>query len=204
MIYTKTFSPPPVCRQEILRYAGCPTADPKTEALLDACLQEAGDVLTYRVCWTEAPSLPPSRDLEAFLKGSEKVILFAATLGVGLDRLMAKYGALSPAKALMLQAIGAERIESLCDAFSAHIAEGFGLFPGRRFSPGYGDVPLETQREIFALLEPMRHIGLSLTDHLLMSPTKSVTAWLSLDKKPQNGNKCSLCPKADCEFRSAL
>ena len=131
MIYTETFSPPPVCRKEILRYAGCHQGCSQTEALLDACLQEAEQVLTYRVCWTET-EMPAYGDARQFLAGSKKVILFAATVGTGLDRLLTKYSSLSPAKALLLQAIGAERIESLCDAFCREIAAREGLFPTRR------------------------------------------------------------------------
>ena len=205
MIYTKTFPSPPICRQEILRYAGCGKSDAKTEALLDACLQEAEQVLTYRVCWTILGEIPPYEDLKAVLADSKKVVLFAATVGVGLDRLLTKYSARSPAKALMLQAIGAERIESLCDAFCKELAKAEGLCPTMRFSPGYGRVPLDAQKDIFATLQPMQRIGLGLTDSLLMTPTKSVTAWFGLTEQTQNTHsKCSLCQNADCRFRSTL
>ena len=58
-------------------------------------------------------------------------------------------------------------------------------------------------REIFALLEPMRHIGLSLTDHLLMSPTKSVTAIVGLGCGEENclQRGCQTCQKENCSFR---
>ena len=46
----------------------------------------------------------------------------SATVGIGIDRIIAKYGALSPSKALIFQAIGAERIESLCDTLQRDIA----------------------------------------------------------------------------------
>ena len=51
-----------------------------------------------------------------------------------------------------------------------------GLAVRPRFSPGYGDLPLALQREVFAALDCPRRIGLTLSDSLLMSPTKSVTA----------------------------
>jgi len=51
-----------------------------------------------------------------------------------------------------------------------------------RFSPGYRDLPLTLQREIFTLLEPSRRIGLSLNASLLMSPSKSVTAIVGITK----------------------
>jgi cobalamin-dependent methionine synthase I len=111
-----------------------------------------------------------SGSLARFLEGSERVTVFAATVGLGVDRLINRYVSVSPVKALLFQAIGAERIEALCENFCKEL----GL--KKRFSPGYGDFALAAQREIFSLLGCEKRIGLSLTDSLLMTPTKSVTA----------------------------
>lgn len=206
MIQTKTYPAPSVCQKEILRYAGCREANEETEQLLRSCLAEALPTLTYRVCWTEATNTDfDSSQLNSNLAGCKKTFLFAATVGVGLDRLLQKYSRLSPAKALMLQAIGAERIEALCDAFCDDLETWTGLFARPRFSPGYGDLKLEAQKEIFSLLQPMKHIGVSLTKSLLMSPSKSVTAFVGLSaQQTKKINKCHLCNKADCTFRSIL
>ena len=110
------------------------------------------------------------------MRGCKRAVVFAATVGIGLDRLIAKYGRLSPSKALMLQAIGAERIEALCDAFCAELAAKLDCKLRPRFSPGYGDFPITAQKELFAVLDCTRQIGVTLNDSLLMSPTKSVTA----------------------------
>ena len=91
-----------------------------------------------------------------------------------VDRLIAKYNRISPSKALIFQAIGAERAESLCDLFCDEMKEKYSTNP--RYSPGYGDLPLDIQRDIFAVLDCPRKIGLTLNDSLLMSPSKSVTA----------------------------
>ena len=206
MTQVRSYPAPPVCEREILRYAGCRQADEATLSLLRSCLREAQTVLTYTVCWQQwnAPIL--SRDLEKNLAGSEKNLVFAATVGVGLDRLIAKYSRLSPAKGLMMQAIGAERIEALCDTFCKDMETEFGLWAGARFSPGYGDLPLTAQRDIFATLACEKHLGLYLNDRLMMTPSKSVTAFLGLfpEKKPKTGNKCAACNKTDCAFRGVL
>ena len=217
MILTKTYDEPPVCEKEIRRFAACKSADSETAALLDACLREALPVLTYRVCYGEFPMRTDgdacdfgafrvhSKQLARNLAGCKGVVLYAATVGVELDRLIARYGRLSPAKALLLQAIGAERIEALCDVFCADIAAERRIGTRPRFSPGYGDLPLETQTDIFAVLQPYKHIGLTLSDSLLMSPTKSVTAFVGLggEQKPTT-NPCGDCNKADCAFRGVL
>lgn len=188
VVITKTFTAPPWNEKEILRYAGCKTADSEIQSLLCVCRAEAEPILQYRVCYTVLPttvtdslcSLGPLRIQSAALArqlcGCDQTVIFAATVGLALDRLIAKYSRISPAKALMMQAIGAERVEALCNTFCAQITDEQQRKLRPRFSPGYGDLPLETQKELFAVLECAKRIGVSLTDSLLMMPTKSVTA----------------------------
>ena len=164
-------------------------------ALVDECLDEVLNVLEYKVCYTVMPieidrnkicmscGNIESRNLVFNLNGCEKTIIFAATIGVGIDRLIAKYSRISPSKALCFQAIGAERVEALCDDFCGQMAKKIDAEHGKlkpRFSPGYGDLPLETQKMIFSLLDCPKRIGVTLGDSLLMSPSKSVTAFIGI------------------------
>ena len=211
-VFVKTYPAPPFCDREILRYAGVKgDADEQTLALIDTLKNEIKDRLSYKVCYCVLPVQIQDGvcDFSAFsvrsqtlakrLLGYEKVAVFAATLGVEIDRMLLKYGKIAPVKAVLLQAIGAERIESLCNAFCADLQ-----YSGARFSPGYGDLPLQTQKELFALLDCERKIGLTLTESLLMSPTKSVTAFVGLGRTvcATNEEKCHNCAKTDCAFRS--
>ena len=215
MVDIKIYTAPPICEKEIMRYAGCKgTWDEPLQFLLEECLEEVLPKLSYKLCYMELPfsinggvcdfgcMQIQSQDLEKNLQGCERVLLFAATIGVEIDRLIRKYGTISPAKAVMLQAIGAERIESLCDVFCQDMEQENGKFRPR-FSPGYGDLSLEKQKEIFALLNCSKNIGLSLNDSLLMSPSKSVTAFVGIgqEKTRKERNKCSVCEKTDCEYR---
>ena len=103
----------------------------------------------------------------------------------------------------MMQAVGAERVEALCDAFCEQFRRenGVGLRP--RFSPGYGDLPLAAQRELFALLDCPRKIGLTLNESLLMSPTKSVTAFAGITdaQTAHDEGGCARCENPDCMYR---
>ena len=182
--FTKTYAYPAVCEKEILRYSGCKSADSETQKLLQSCLNEAKDRLVYKVCYCQLPVSINADicDFDIFsvqsfklaknLNGCNSVIIFGATIGVEIDRLIAKYSRISPAKALMFQAIGAERIEALCDTFCEDIKNSLKTNLKPRFSAGYGDLSLDTQKQIFAVLNCSKHIGLALNDSLIMSPSK--------------------------------
>ncbi len=116
-----------------------------------------------------------SRALEKNLQGCNKIALFAATVGVGVDRLIAKYERISPARAAILQAMGSAAIECWCDDVNLKITQKFGS-TAPRFSCGYGDLPIEMQREIFSALSVTKRIGVTLSDNFFMTPVKSVTA----------------------------
>ena len=215
MIYTEIYTAPEWNERECLRYAGTtPQAVSAEErSLFEGCLKEVEKKLTYKVCWGRFPVRrtengldfgffkTDSKALMKNLEGCEEIIVFAATIGLEIDRLIRRYSSLSPAKALFFQAIGAERIESLCDAFCDDL-KGKGLQLRPRFSPGYGDLPLELQKDLFRVLDCPRKIGLSLNESLLMSPSKSVTAIIGIGGRvEEEKNKCGMCQKTDCAYK---
>ena len=186
-VFTRVFDAPRINEKEIFRYAGVREPSDELNAMLESCLRELEGKLSYRACYScftikkDRDTLDlgfartSSKALAKCLDGCDKAVLFTATVGIELDRLIARYSSLSPTRALMLQAIGAERIESLCDAFCKELEREKGkLTP--RFSAGYGDLPLELQRDIFFALDCQRKIGVTLNESLLMSPSKSVSA----------------------------
>ncbi len=185
VIVKDNFILPEFDRKEILRYAGGKgETSAELSALLEECLTECKLDFSPRVCFRVLEKEEffnlfdrerTSCLLQTRLQGCHRVLIFAATVGLGIDRRIVKYSSISPAKGLLFQAIGAERIESLCEVFCQEVSQSYGETTAR-FSAGYGDFPLTTQTEFFALLDCPRHIGLSLTEHLLMTPTKSVTA----------------------------
>lgn len=204
-IYVRTFTPSPeypelfsMNEREVWRYAGFfgQEKDPSLESLLQEVWEEAQPVLSYRICylhipleWEDGfPVLPfsaKSRNLATCLEGCSEAILFAGTIGPKYDHLITRAQRLSPTKALFLQAMGAERIEGLCNTFcelmekeNAHR----GLVKTPRYSPGFGDLPLEVQKDFFRVLDISHKLGISLGDSLLMTPSKSVTAIFGLKK----------------------
>jgi len=202
-IFIKTYENiPSFDRAEILRYAGCKdSADEQIHALLNDCLNESAGVFSYRVSYrlfdvkrnTGGIALgelqTDSAALARRLAGCEKAVVFAATVGLGIDRFIERNAGVATAKAVLFQAIGAERIERLCDSFCEDLEREYGARGYKvtsRFSPGYGDLPMTLQKTIFTQLDCARKIGLTLTDSLLMTPTKSVTAIVGLQKIDEN------------------
>ena len=190
-IFVKTYSAPETDEREILRYAGCKdSGDENVTVLLHSCLAEGKDSFSYRVCYRvfERETLLshcPYEEVKKRLENCQYAVLFSATVGLGIDRLIGRYLGTVPARALMFQAMGAERIEALCNRFCAEVKEGakskgYACLP--RFSPGYGAFPLEAQKSVFPLLDCARQIGLTLNDSLLMTPTKSVTAIIGISE----------------------
>ena len=198
IVYKKSYSAPEVDRREILRYAGVREESQVVGELLDGCLAVTNSCLSYKVCYALIPTL---RIPELFkngadallskLAGCEYALVFAATVGMEMDRLIKRTQNRSQATALLMQAIGTERVESLCDLFEGEVRDAAtrcGVTACPRFSPGYGKLPLEMQKDVFSLLSPSLNIGVSLCDSLLMTPSKSVTAIIGL-----SGNVSELC-----------
>lgn len=192
LIYTKNYEVDNVNKREVLRYMGCKNSDNETDRLLDDCLNELAGKPKYKTVYgifdvnitgEECSFLRfsvKSKDLAKNLDGCKRVIIFAATVGFEIDRLISKYSQISPSKALMFQSIGAERIEALCDLLCSDVSNQLGVRLKNRFSAGYGDLPLSSQNDIFRVLDCTKKIGVSLNNSLLMSPTKSVTAFVGI------------------------
>lgn len=194
LVYVKSFSSPPVDRTEVMRYARVRENSLEMEKLLDECIVEAEKQLVYKTCYTffdikiEENEIDlgfaraSSKSLIKTFDGCDRIVLFCATIGSGIDRLIAKNAVISPARAVILQALGSERVEALCDELCSYIAEEVGECTGR-FSPGYGDLSFEIQRDVFASLDPTRRIGVDLGDNLFMQPSKTVTAIIGIKCK---------------------
>lgn len=147
-----------------------------------------------------------SKNLAKNLTDCKEIVVFGATLGVGVDTIITKYGKINMARAVIMQACAAAIIEEYCDKCQEEIAEGLaerGLYLRPRFSPGYGDFGIENQIEFINILESPKKIGLSLTASSMLVPTKSVTAVMGVtsSKEKCNIKGCEECDKTDCLFR---
>ena len=189
---------PPLDEREALRYAGIRVATDEHISLIRSSLDELSlylqNVVIYKilkvstgggVCNFGSFSVR-SEKLANELVDAEYAAIICATLGVGVDRIIAKYSRTSPSRAHIVNAVATERIEALLDEFETKLKrdvskEKYELCS--RFSPGYGDFALTEQKNIFNLLTPNKYIGLTLNNSLIMSPSKSVSAIIGIKKR---------------------
>lgn len=191
-----SFSPD---RSEVLRYLGHrgQELDPGLEGRLASVMARAAAEVRPRWVWRVCPAesaengfavlgtglVLSGRSMETLLAGAAAVALMAVTCGPGPDAVAARDAERDPVGALIYDACAIDLVEQGADACNQEVdawAASSGLVPTRRYSPGYGDLPLAVQPALLDALDAGRRLGVSLTDSLLMVPMKSVTAVVGL------------------------
>ncbi len=195
---------------EAMRYLGVSGQDAALRADLAQLSGELAKRITPRTIWRAFPADAlnlPGRTAALMLKDCRSVIVLAATLGAPFDAWMRREQKRDMRRAVLLDALGSACIESVCDDAAADIVQRFpGQYLTDRFSPGYGDLPLDTQHMLLSAADAQRTIGITLTESLLMLPQKSVSALIGVADAPQPARVrgCRYCTlQADCNYRKA-
>jgi cobalamin-dependent methionine synthase I len=121
-----------------------------------------------------------SKNLANFLRDSQEIVLMAATTGKDIMQAIERDAAGDHVtRAVVLDAAASEAVDSALDWIMAYLSqslrrEGKALM-NSRYSAGYGDLDLESQRVIHRLLE-LERLGVGLTESCILVPEKSVTA----------------------------
>ena len=129
-----------------------------------------------------------------------RVAVLACTLGAACDALLRAERARDLAFSVVLDSCANALVEQGCDAAEEELRARFpGWYLTDRFSPGYGDLPLTLQPRLCAALDTERRLGICLEEGLLMTPVKSVTAFLGLSDQPQPARirGCEHCMKKE-------
>ena len=208
---------------ETRRYAGLMKAPDFDQSLIDAACQEAlllaeprgiYQSFAYDCRQQQVLSEPPfyieGKSIGKHLSGCERVILLAVTVGQEIESQVSRYFQEGRyAYSVLLDAAATAAVEQIADQLERAVkpraaAQGFAM--GWRFSPGYGDWPLRQQPEVMGLSQA-EEIGISLTESLMLSPRKSITAIIGLYRPELQGKDsplpkgCQICPKKDCVSR---
>ena len=158
-----------------------------------------------------ACSFLTGEDIHRHLDGCTQIVLFAATLGSHVDTLIAKAKLRNVADQIILDACGSVLIEAYCDVCEAQLRAKLasdGRYLTTRFSPGYGDLPLDIQTVFLRTVNATKRIGLTVSPGGMLIPVKSVTAVLGIADHPMKDTRkrpdCTDCrARASCRFRLA-
>lgn len=186
--------------KEVLRYLGNPDGVSLGEDLDSLILQAEEEALgavkagyLYRVCDLSFDSTGvvlagtslclSGKSIAEHLLGAQKSVVMVATLGVAMDQLIARTQYKDMTKTVVLDSIAAALIETVCNRAESEILSQEELSDyssNFRFSPGYGDLPMELQPQFLAVLDATRKLGLTCTPTNILIPRKSVTAVFGL------------------------
>ncbi len=209
--------------KEALRYMGCHNgkADENTMALLEECEQLviSHSVPRYRyeifnishtdkgIAVLGTKLFLTGMDIKQHLENCYSLVLMCATLSGKIDALIRKTQLEDMAKAVIVNSMSSVAIEQLCDKVENEIhSKAHDCYKTRRYSPGYGDLPIDLQKDILTTLDAPRKIGLCTTNSMTLTPIKSVTAIIGLSHSPILPKKrgCAGCNLKDvCQYRKA-
>ncbi len=195
---------------EALRYLGVKDdPDGSLHVQMTALAEELQRRIQPRFTWVMADKAAlalPGQTAERMLADCMQCAVLVCTLGAEFDLWVKREQLRDMARAAMLDALGSAWVESGCDAAEKVIHARFpGMHLTDRFSPGYGDLPLNVQPALMALAGASR-IGVTVTDSLLMNPQKSVTAIVGIADRPQMARirGCACCAmNKTCNLRKA-
>ncbi len=198
-------------RREAIRYLGGAglSLNYRMDVLMDECekeiLKKANPKFLYVEKELPCEEILHGNDIKSHLDGCEKAVMMCATLGADIDKLIRISQITDMAKAVVLDSFASVAIEQVCQKVDELIVKKYpDYYLTFRFSPGYGDYPIELQKDFLRILDASRKIGLTVNDSFMLVPTKSVTAVLGLSKNliEQKKRGCAVCNMRDkCKYR---
>lgn len=207
-------------KKEMMRYAKLNPKDPGIpESLIDEAIRTALSLAEPKGIWQilpydpvrgriegSAPLTLEGHSIRTHLAKSYFVGVLAVTVGEEIEKASSEsFKRGNYLTGLLLDAAATAATEHLADQADRLIQEKArrnGQETVWRFSPGYGDWPVTQQNEFSALIGADR-IGITVTDHAMLLPRKSVTAVIGISgcgRKPLD-NKCNACRLLTCPFR---
>ncbi len=194
-------------REKILRALQIPAQNPLSDQLNEQISRCEEEVLRCALVRFTIRILPVEEirpillgnDILRLLDGCQEAVLMALTLGTALEKLLMREEVTNMSDAYVLDILASLAVEEAADDLERQIKEKVrseGKYLTNRYSPGYGDFPIEVQRQLLDYLNAGRTIGLTLTPTNLMVPRKSITAVLGISSvpKPDIYGNCIHCP----------
>lgn len=213
-------------KEEILRYLGYRGSEipAHTERLIEGCIVETLGLVSPRYVYRRYPVreqedgifvegcgiLLTGEAVRGHLAGCRELYFICATVGTFVDKNIRLKMVMEPAAGVVLDSCGSVAVEQVVEAAEREIeaeVEAEGRHITWRFSPGYGDLPLNVQRQIVEELYAYRRIGVGVSEDMLLVPSKSVTALVGVMERQRSDRtgkeKCEYCLNRErCNFYS--
>ncbi|MGN1051702.1 MAG: hypothetical protein ACI4QE_05320 [Acutalibacteraceae bacterium] len=195
--------------KEALRYMGHRgSVSKEMEEMLLLCQDEVLSACAPKYIYRSvSPTLSIFRgkDIKSHLEGCFEAVLVAGTLGIEVDKLIKRAEVTDMQKALFINAIGSSAIEGIMNKAEEEIQKKYeNKFFTFRFSPGYGDFPIEVQKDFLSILDGEKRIGVHTDESSLLIPSKSVTAVIGVSHSPIEKKRagCANCKlRENCKYR---
>ncbi|MDE7325191.1 MAG: hypothetical protein K2N63_02765 [Lachnospiraceae bacterium] len=140
------------------------------------------------------------KSIQKHLKETATAVAGCLTLGEGADRIIGLLqGEGHMLKALFADALANAAVEKLRVRLEQDAAETLDVSVGWLFGIGYGDLPIELQRDFLLCMGAQESLRLAATEKMILCPSKSVTGFLNIKKGMENAKeacngRCSVCP----------
>lgn len=191
--------------------------DDEMSCMVNSCVKELENEVCYKACYRyfdikieddivyfdDCMQLK-SEKLSRNLRGCKGAFVFVATTSLSVDRLIHKYKSTQVSKALVIDAIGSAAVEAFCDYLSKEIQKEYNVSFRPRFSPGYGDLDISSQKDVLSVCDCARQIGVTLNNNYMMIPTKTVSAIAGVRpayEKCEKSSSCENCDAVMCPYR---
>lgn len=145
------------------------------------------------------------KDIRRHLNECDRAVLMCATVSLKADELIRQKEREDISLGFMTDCLASAAVEAVCAELENELyARISGKYFTWRFSPGYGDLPLDIQPQIIDVLNAGKRAGVICNDAMMLVPSKSVTAMIGLSDKPIEKSRqgCAVCDMSDkCQFR---
>lgn len=215
-------------RKEVLRYLQYKNQNIEDDLneVIDNCIHLTKQVInpryTYKICEIDKKKTEEdgnivylkneniefeSKDIYNLLIDCDKCILMSATLGVEIEKEIRKLTYTELTKGVIVDACATTAIEEVCDIVQENMEKSLfdkGKYITMRYSPGYGDLSIDKNKDIINILNGHNRIGLTVSDSGIMIPRKSVVAIIGISNKETKNRKrtCEDCSnRHSCKFK---
>lgn len=210
-------------KDEVLRYLGHKgqDIDKNMNKLMEESIEEMKYLIHERYIfkefniarnkeelWLESSKFKlPGKDIKNHLSKSNQCILLGVSLGHRVDTKIRYYEKINMTRALILDACATAAIEELSNNICFKIKESLlreNKVLTSRYSPGYGDLPLDIQGGFLATINAEKAIGLTSTSSGILIPRKSITAIMGIvnsSNKEERKNCLDCSNYSTCGFR---